>query len=105
MRLDEREIPGASEKVEDAPDLLEVRISKRGRIPKRQWPEVEATKPREPRKKRTMTALPTPTSTQNSTQTTIKIHEDEILPESSQLRDHAEKKPKENIIGKPSTIG
>jgi hypothetical protein len=65
MRTDEREIPGASDRTDNAPDLLEVRTSKRGRIPKREWPEVESLKPR---KKRRTVALPTPSTTQSSTQ-------------------------------------
>jgi hypothetical protein len=69
--LIEKEIPGASDQVADAPDLLEVRTSKRGRIPKRKWPENEASKQlKQPRQKR-QRQLPTPNSTQNSTQFTI----------------------------------
>jgi hypothetical protein len=64
MRLDERDILGVSEKIWDAPNLLEVRTAKRGRVPRREWPEVEASKPR---KKRRIVPLPTPNSTQNST--------------------------------------
>jgi Transposase IS4 len=102
MRLDEREIAGASERIEDAPDLLEVRTSKRGRVPKRQWPEVEVSKPR---KKRRIPALPTPESTQNSTQTatetstsTFTIHEDKpatTCTESSQSQLPTRKRTKE----------
>lgn len=96
MRLDEREIAGASERVEDAPDLLEVRTSKRGRVPKRQWSEAEAAKPREPRKKRRTTALPTPTSTQNSTQTTFAVYQDELLSEPSQFSSRTEERTRKN---------
>ena len=39
----EREIRRASKRIGDAPDLLEVRTSQRGRVPKREWPEVEAS--------------------------------------------------------------
>jgi hypothetical protein len=81
MRVDERDIPGASDYIEDAPDLLEVRTLKRGRVPKREWPEVEVKKPR---KKQRTTVRPTPTSTQTSIQSTthtstnsFKIYEDE----------------------------
>ena len=76
MRVDERDIPGASDYIEDAPDLFKVRTSKRGRVPKREWPEVEVTKSR---KKRRTTALPTPTSSQTISQKTtnsLKIYED-----------------------------
>lgn len=95
MRIDEREIPGASERAEDAPDLSEVRISKRGRVPKREWPEDEVSKPR---KKHRIAALPTPESTQDSTQnstSTFALHKDDILPESSQASDHTKNRTKE----------
>jgi hypothetical protein len=78
MRVDKREIPGASDKVDDAPNILEVRKSNRGRVPKRQWSEVEAPKPR---KRRQTAYLLTPNSTQNTTQTSTNsfiIYEDEI---------------------------
>ena len=65
-RVDEKEIPGASERIEDAPDLIQIRISKRGRVPKRQWPEDDTSKSR---KKRCI-QLPTPTSTQQTTSQT-----------------------------------
>jgi hypothetical protein len=64
-RVDEREIAGASESIDDAPDLIELRKSKRARVPKRQWEQAEASKPR---KKRRLTQLPTPTSTQTASQ-------------------------------------
>lgn len=64
-RLDEREIPGASDKIGDAPDLVELRVSKRGRVVKREWPEEEAPKSR----KRQRTRPPTPISTQQTTTT------------------------------------
>jgi hypothetical protein len=103
MRVDEREIPGASESIADAPDILEVRISKRGRVPKRQWPEVEVSKPQKKRRIHGIAALPTPTSTQNSTQhstqtstSTFAIHEDDILPKSSQSSDPVGKRTKKN---------
>jgi len=65
-RVDEREIAGASESIHDAPDLLELRKSKRARVPKQQWEQAEGPKPR---KKRRLTQLPTPTSTQTTSQT------------------------------------
>jgi Transposase IS4 len=69
MRIDEREIPGASDLIQDAPDLIELRVSKRGRVPKREWDEVEATKPRKKQRPNPLlTPTPTQTSTQNSTQ-------------------------------------
>jgi hypothetical protein len=36
MRVDKREIPGASDRLDNAPDLLELYILKRGRVPKRE---------------------------------------------------------------------
>jgi hypothetical protein len=77
MRVDEREIQGASDRVDDAPDLLEVRKSNRRRVPKRHWPEIEASKPR--KRRRTAQLPPTPSSTQTLTQTTsnsFNIYED-----------------------------
>ena len=65
IRLDKREIPGASDRPDDAPDLFKVRISKRGRVPKREWPKVEASKSR---KKQQIITLLTPLITQTSTQ-------------------------------------
>jgi hypothetical protein len=65
-RLDEREIAGASENIDNAPDLLELRKSNRTRVLKRHWEQAEASKPR---KRRRLTQLPTPTSTQTTTQT------------------------------------
>jgi hypothetical protein len=35
-KVDEREIAGASESIDDAPDLIELPKSKRARVPKRQ---------------------------------------------------------------------
>jgi Transposase IS4 len=64
-RVDEREIPGASDSIDLAPDLLKLRKSNRARVPKRQWEQVEASKPR---KKPRLTPLPTPNSTQQTTQ-------------------------------------
>lgn len=64
MRVDECEIPGASDSIQDAPDLIKLRVSNRVRVPKRQWPEVETTKPR---KKQRCDPLLTPTLSQNST--------------------------------------
>ena len=61
-RVDEQEIHGVSENFEDAPDLVEIRTSNRGRVPKRQWPEEETPKSRKKRR----TQLPTPTSTQQT---------------------------------------
>ena len=85
MRVDEREIPGASESAQDAPNLIELRTSKRGRIPKREWIE---TSPHEGRKRaRREIQNPTPTLTQASTttdtqvSTTFAIHEDKSLEE------------------------
>jgi hypothetical protein len=76
MRI-EKEIPGASDSLADAPNLLELRKSNRRRQPKRQWPEVEATKPR----KKQHRQLPTPNSTQNSTQTnSFTLYEDASIP-------------------------
>ena len=71
MRVDEQEIPGASDCMDDAPSIFEARTSKRGRVPKRGWPEVEASKPRKKRQRR---ALPTPDSTQTSTQTSTQAN-------------------------------
>ena len=65
-RLDEREIAGASENIDNAPDLLELRKSNRTRVVKRHWEQAEALKPR---KRRRLTQLPTLTSTQTTTQT------------------------------------
>lgn len=79
--LIEKEIPGASDQVVEAPDLLEIRTFVRGRVPKRQWSEIEATK--QPRKKR-QRQLPTPSSTQNPTQnspqnTSFAVYEDRLI--------------------------
>jgi hypothetical protein len=65
-RLDEREIAGASENIDNAPDLIELRKSNRTRVVKRHWEQAEASKPR---KRRRLTKLPTPTSTQTTSQT------------------------------------
>jgi hypothetical protein len=65
-RVDEREIAGASESIDDAPDLIELRKSKRARVIKRQWEQAEVLKPR---KKRRLTQLLTPISTQTTSQT------------------------------------
>jgi hypothetical protein len=65
-RLDEREIAGASENIDNAPDLIELRKSNRTRVVKRHWEQAEASKPR---KRRRLTQLPTPTSTQTTSQT------------------------------------
>jgi hypothetical protein len=65
-RVDEREIRGASESMEVTPDLIQIRILKRGRVPERHWPEDNLSKPRKKRR----TQPPAPTSTQQtSTQT------------------------------------
>lgn len=99
MRLDEREIPGASESIDDAPDLFEVRVSKRGRVPEREWPEVEASEPR--KKQRTAASaslqepLPTPPSTQNRAQdstNSFAIHVDKFDLGTSQTRQKKSKK-------------
>ncbi len=42
--LIKKEIPGVSDQVANALDLLKVRTLKRGRIPKRKWPKNEALK-------------------------------------------------------------
>jgi hypothetical protein len=68
-RLDEREIAGGSENIDNAPDLIELRKSNRTRVVKRHWEQAEASKPR---KRRRLTQLPTPTSTQ-----TFTIHDEE----------------------------
>ena len=86
MRLDEREIAGASERIEDAPDLFEVRSSKRGRVPKREWPEIATLKPRKKRRITPPTSLPTPDSTQNSTQNAIYTSTDDLTEASSQVK-------------------
>jgi hypothetical protein len=64
-RVDEREIPGASDSIELAPDFLKLRESNRARVPKRQWEQIEASKPR---KKPRLTPLLTPNATQQTTQ-------------------------------------
>lgn len=64
-RLDEREIPGASDNIDDAPDLVELRKSNRACVPKRHWEQIEVSKPRKKRRLQ----LPTPTSTQTTSQT------------------------------------
>lgn len=94
MRLDEREISGASERIDDAPDLIQLRTSNRGRKPKREWPEIF---PLQPRKRAKKAPLPTPTSTQTSTQTstdtTFSIYEDEATtqaPEQSQSQSQSQ---------------
>jgi hypothetical protein len=63
-RIDEREIAGASDILDDAPDLLEVRKSGRARVIKRQWEQAKELKPG---KKLRLTQLLTPRSTQQST--------------------------------------
>ena len=65
-RLDEREIAGASENIDNAPDLIELRKSNRRRVIKRYWEQAEASKPR---KRRRLTQLLTPISTQTTSQT------------------------------------
>jgi len=97
MRLDEREIPGASDRIEDAPDLTKIRTSNRGLVPKREWPEVEASKPRKKRRVAPQSTPSTQTSTQNSTQissASFAIYEDEP-PESSRSIDHSTKRTKQ----------
>jgi hypothetical protein len=77
--LIEKEILGANDQVANATDLLELRKSNRGLVPKRQWSEDGATEQPKPRKKRQrQRQLPTPNSTQNSTQFTI--FEDQPIP-------------------------
>ena len=69
MRLDKRDITRSSDREQDTPDLLEERISKRGRVPKREWPKVEFETTKEQRN----IGQRTPTSTQTSTQTLSQI--------------------------------
>ena len=45
-RIDEREIAGASENIDNTPDLIELRKSNRARVVKRYWEQAEALKPR-----------------------------------------------------------
>jgi len=103
MRLDEREIPGASERIEDAPTLIEVRRSGRGRVPKREWSAVDASKPRKKRRVATpplplRTLTSTKTTTQNSTQSStasFAVYEDKLLPDSSQSTSHSTRRTKQ----------
>ena len=44
-RIDKREISGASENIDDAPDVLEPRKSNRKRVVKRHWEQAETLKP------------------------------------------------------------
>jgi hypothetical protein len=59
-RIDKREIAGASDTLDDAPDLLEVRKSGRARVIEQQWEQAEVLNLR---KKLRLTQLPIPRST------------------------------------------